>query len=178
MLAPTHTTPRGHMVLQPTYFTSSLFVDLAREDISHLITVYTERYSRSPPAHPFALFKDIWNNQGWTWLHFKAFDARSRDAFLKVTMRLFSGRSECLVSPHHELILYTERLAESESPLTRAAALFSLYTFFATQPSTSAPPLYTVAHLSVTIGKSFLCTASRSCSSLHHRHVSVFTEAA
>ncbi|KAG0704341.1 hypothetical protein DFH29DRAFT_1068062 [Suillus ampliporus] len=133
-LAPTHTTPRGQVVLQPAYFTSSLFVDPAREDINHLVRVYTERYGRSPPHQPFVLFKDIWSSHGWTWLHFKAFDARSRDAFLKVTMRLFS-----------------ERLAESESPLTRAAALFGLYTFFATQPSTSAPPLHALAHLPVTI---------------------------
>ncbi|KAG2150173.1 hypothetical protein BD769DRAFT_1410879 [Suillus cothurnatus] len=116
-LAPTHTTPRGQVVLQPTYFTCSLF-----------------RYARSPPLQPFMLFKDIWNNQGWTWLHFKVFDDRSRDAFLKVTMQLFS-----------------ERLAESEYPLTRAAALFGLYTFFATQPTTSAPPLYALAHLPMTI---------------------------
>ncbi|OAX44404.1 hypothetical protein K503DRAFT_765024 [Rhizopogon vinicolor AM-OR11-026] len=133
-LAPTHTTPRGQVILQPTYFTSSIFVDPAREDINHLIRVYTERYGMFPPSQPFALFKDIWNNQGWTWLHFKTFDARSRDAFLKVTMRLFA-----------------ERLAESEPPLTRAAALFGFYTFFATQPSTSAPPLHVLAHLPVTI---------------------------
>jgi hypothetical protein len=96
------------------------------------------------------LFKDIWNNQGWTWLHFKVFDDRSRDAFLKVTMQLFSGRIMM-----HQLSRssssYTERLAESEYPLTRAAALFGLYTFFATQPTTSAPPLYALAHLPMTI---------------------------
>ncbi|KAG1908260.1 uncharacterized protein F5891DRAFT_7073 [Suillus fuscotomentosus] len=133
-LAPTHTTPRGQVVLQPTYFTCSLFVDPAREDIDHLIHVYAERYARSPPSQPFLLFKDTWNNEGWTWLHFKVFDARSRDAFLKVAMQLLS-----------------ERLAASEYPLTRAAALFGLYTFFATQPSTSAPPLYALAHLPMTI---------------------------
>lgn len=133
-LAPTHTTSRGQVVLQPTYFTCSLFVDPAREDIDHLIRVYAERYARSPFPQPFVLFKDIWNDYGWTWLHFKVFDARSRDAFLKVTMQLFS-----------------ERLAESEDPLTRAAALLGLYTFFVTQPSTSAPPLYALAHLPMTI---------------------------
>lgn len=133
-LAPTHTTPRGQVVLQPTYFTCSLFVDPAREDIDHLIRVYVERYTRSPLPQPFVLFKDIWNNYGWTWLHFKVFDARSRDTFLKVTMQLFS-----------------ERLAESEYPLARAAALLGLYTFFVTQPSTSAPPLHALAHLPMTI---------------------------
>jgi hypothetical protein len=156
-LAPTHTTPRGQVVLQPTYFTCSLFVDPAREDIDHIIRVYAERYARSPPLQPFMLFKDIWNNQGWTWLHFKVFDDRSRDAFLKVTMQLFSGRIMM-----HQLSRssssYTERLAESEYPLTRAAALFGLYTFFATQPTTSAPPLYALAHLPMTIGKPLLCS--------------------
>ncbi|KAG1758983.1 hypothetical protein EDD22DRAFT_907928 [Suillus occidentalis] len=133
-LAPTHTTPRGQVVLQPTYFTCSLFVDPVREDIDHLIRVYVERYTRSPLPQPFGLFKDIWNNYGWTWLHFKVFDARSRDTFLKVTMQLF-----------------LERSAESEFPLARAAALLGLYTFFVTQPSTSAPPLHALAHLPMTI---------------------------
>lgn len=103
-LAPTHTTPRGQVVLQPTYFTSSLFVDPAREDINHLICVYTERYGMFPISQPFALFKDIWNNQGWTWLHFKTFDARPRDTFLKITMRLFLGRSRRLFLPDHSCI--------------------------------------------------------------------------
>ena len=49
--------------------------------------------------------------------------------------------------------LHTERLVDSEPLLTRAASLFGLYTFFATQPSTSAPPLQALAHLPVTIGK-------------------------
>ncbi|KAG2369490.1 hypothetical protein BDR07DRAFT_1267135 [Suillus spraguei] len=133
-LAATHTTPRGQVVLQPTYFTCSLFVDPAREDIDQLIRVYVERYARSQLLQPFVLFKDIWNNQGWMWLHFKVFDARSRDAFLKITMQLFS-----------------ERLVESEYPLTRAVALFGLYTFFATQPTAPAPPLHALAHLPMTI---------------------------
>jgi hypothetical protein len=68
---------------------------------------------------------------------------------------------------------YTERLAESEYPLARAAALLGLYTFFVTQPSTSAPPLHALAHLPMTIGELLLCseigqlTGSQTCISLY-----------
>lgn len=68
---------------------------------------------------------------------------------------------------------YTERLAESEYPLTRAAALLGLYTFFVTQPSTSAPPLHALAHLPMTIGEPLLgfeigqLTGSQTCISLY-----------
>ncbi|KAJ6621579.1 hypothetical protein B0H10DRAFT_2016477 [Mycena sp. CBHHK59/15] len=112
---------RGHVVLQPSYFTSSIYVKALRDDLTTL--------------QPFALFKDLWNAQGWEWLHFKVFERRTRDTFLNVTARLF-----------------LERMVKTEAPFTRTVALFALYTFFNTQPSGSAPPLNSLSHIPIPIG--------------------------
>lgn len=91
-LAPSPSTSRGGIIVQPSYFTSSLYIHPLRDDILHLIHVYTEQYVQTQPAQPFELFKTIWSGLGWTWMHFKVFDARSRDMFLRITMRLFLGK--------------------------------------------------------------------------------------
>lgn len=83
---------RGEVVLQPNYFTSSIYVNALRDDISTLIFHYHEAYSQPDVTKPFSLFKDIWVKLGWPWLHFKVFDSRSRQTFLEVTARLFLGR--------------------------------------------------------------------------------------
>lgn len=82
---------RGQIIVQPPYFTSFTFVDAVREDVTLLIQSYADQYERARPVQPFTLFKDIWVSQGWTWIHFKIFDARSREIFLKVMMRMFTG---------------------------------------------------------------------------------------
>lgn len=86
---------RGEIILQPAYFTSSAFVHAARADVDCLIQEYSQQYTRSAHSRirPFTLFKEVWQRQGWTWIQFKVFDTRSRAAFLRVVMRLFSG--EC-----------------------------------------------------------------------------------
>lgn len=81
---------RGQVVLQPNYFTSSIYVKALRDDISTLIYHFHERY-KEDNSKPFALFKTLWSSQGWKWMHFKAFDNRTRDTFLNVTVRLFLG---------------------------------------------------------------------------------------
>ncbi|EGO04274.1 hypothetical protein SERLA73DRAFT_173698 [Serpula lacrymans var. lacrymans S7.3] len=124
-------TSRGQVILQPSYFTSSLYVHAVRDDIATLSHLFADQYVRIQPMRPFGLFKDIWNRQGWTWLHFKVFDARSHESFLSITMRLFS-----------------ERLIETEASMSRVVALFGLYTFFSTQPS-SLPSLQSMAHLPI-----------------------------
>jgi hypothetical protein len=90
-LAPAPSASRGDVVLQPTYFTSSVYVKALRDDISTLILRYHEVYSQPQSLGPFALFKSIWLRMGWHWLQFKVFDHRSRQTFLDVTMRLFLG---------------------------------------------------------------------------------------
>jgi len=85
--------PTGkELTVQPSYFTSSLFVHPLREDILHLIHVFHERYVSTQPSHPFALFKTIWMSEGWQWMHFKVFDPRGRESFILVTARLFLGK--------------------------------------------------------------------------------------
>lgn len=93
LVAPSPSSSRGEIVLQPAYFTSSAFVHAARADIDCLIQQYSQQYAHSR-NHPFTLFKEIWQRLGWTWIQFKVFDTRSRAAFLRVVMRLFSG--ECV----------------------------------------------------------------------------------
>jgi hypothetical protein len=90
-LAPAPSASRGDVVLQPSYFTSSVYVKALRDDISMLILRYHEVHSQPQSLGRFALFKSIWLRMGWHWLQFKVFDHRSRRTFLDVTMRLFLG---------------------------------------------------------------------------------------
>ncbi|KAJ7099619.1 hypothetical protein C8R43DRAFT_250088 [Mycena crocata] len=124
---------RGQVVLQPTYFTSSVYAKALRDDITTLVHNFHEQYKEDNTA-PFTLFKSIWNTQGWKWMHFKVFDSRTRDTFLSVTVRLF-----------------LERMVKTEAPFTRAVALFALYTFFNTQPTGSAPTLRGLSHIPIPI---------------------------
>lgn len=88
--APSSSTSRGDVVLQPIYFTSSIYVKAFRDDLATLVLKYHEAYSQGG-SQPFALFKAVWMTMGWHWLHFKIFDSRSRQTFLEVTVRLFLG---------------------------------------------------------------------------------------
>ncbi|KAJ7654982.1 hypothetical protein DFH06DRAFT_1201228 [Mycena polygramma] len=124
---------RGNVVLQPTYFTSSVYVKALRDDITTLVHNFHEQY-KEDNSKPFALFKTLWNAQGWKWMHFKVFDSRTRETFLNVTVRLF-----------------LERMVKTEAPFTRTVALFALYTFFNTQPTGSAPPLHGLSHIPIPI---------------------------
>ena len=91
IIAPAPSASRGELILQPNYFTSSIYVRALRHDISILILKYHEAYSQSASSNPFNLFKSLWLSQGWNWLHFKVFDDRSRQTFLDITLRLFLG---------------------------------------------------------------------------------------
>ena len=90
--SPAPSAVRGDITLQPSYFTSSLYVNPLREDISDLISAFSQKYKEEKPTQPFACFKEIWKEQGWSWLHFKVFDSRARHSFISVTERLFLGR--------------------------------------------------------------------------------------
>lgn len=108
----------------------------------------------SDKSSPFALFKQIWSAFGWVWLHFKVFDGRSRERFIGITLRLFAGMHEfnfpkVTCSSDHFLL---ERMLETEDVIARVVALFGIYTFFMTQPSTSLPPVHSVKHIAVPIG--------------------------
>ncbi|KAI0319865.1 hypothetical protein OF83DRAFT_1108195 [Amylostereum chailletii] len=151
-LAPSPSATRGDLILQPNFFTSSLFVDSFRADIDRLVSLFCQRLedaetntsgsgsnsthfidaARASTAQPFTLFKRVWEEDGWTWLHFKTFDARTRWTYLRVVYRLF-----------------IERMEDTEPSLTRVAALFALCTFSFTQPNGSHPPLHTLNQIQV-----------------------------
>ncbi|KAF7310776.1 GH16 domain-containing protein [Mycena chlorophos] len=122
---------RGEVRLQPSYFTSSLYVNVLREDITNLILTFHDSY-KADTTRPFTTFKEIWVAQGWKWLHFRVFDLRARDTLLTTTARLF-----------------LERIVKSQAPFFRVAALFGLYTFFNTQPSGSSPALHSLSHIPI-----------------------------
>ena len=84
--SPSHADP----TLQPSYFTSSLYVDPLREDITELIAAFQEACATST-VPPFIAFKQVWRSQGWHLLHLRVFDNRTRERFLAVTFRLFLG---------------------------------------------------------------------------------------
>lgn len=89
-LAPTPSTTRGDLILQPPFFTSSLFVHPFRADIQRLIDLFVQEHAEHA-TRPFALFKRLWEEQGWTYMHLKIFDARTRHTYLTVACRLFVG---------------------------------------------------------------------------------------
>ena len=96
--APTVTTKaKGEPSIQPAYFTSDIFVDALRKDVLELGQTFAEEYSvrrtdgEQPNPRPFRLFKTIWARDGWQWLHLKILEARPREAFVSVVLRIFLG---------------------------------------------------------------------------------------
>lgn len=90
-VTPSPSASRGEVILQSTYFTSSLYVNALRNDITKLVALVRDEYAKSPSTPPFAHFKIVWRSQGWHYLHFMVFDNQSRSTFLDVTTRLFLG---------------------------------------------------------------------------------------
>lgn len=152
---------RGDLTLQPSYFTSSLFVYPLREDITNLTQIYSTKYAQSDRAQPFALFKGIWNEQGWTWLHLRVFDARAREKFLEVVFRLFIGANNTIITLHACKLTrtVTERLVSTSHPIEKVVAIFGIYTFYFSQPSTSGPSLYSLKHIPIPIGMFYVMPA-------------------
>lgn len=105
-LAPSPSASRGELVLQPAYFTASLFVEPFRADVQSLIDLFISGYAQAPK--PFAFFKQLWTEHGWMWFHLKVFDARTRETFLRVTCRLFVG-SSCSYLPLLSFGLFYQR---------------------------------------------------------------------
>ncbi|EJD03709.1 uncharacterized protein FOMMEDRAFT_105836, partial [Fomitiporia mediterranea MF3/22] len=128
--APSSGAQRGQATIQPAYFTSSLFVDALRADVRELERIYSKHYyalanateAEPSPLKPFELFKHIWEQLGWQWLHLKVLEPRARETFLDIVLRIFSEFTE-----------------SSESIMMRVVALLALYTFYMSQPSTSVP---------------------------------------
>ncbi|KAF5355883.1 hypothetical protein D9756_004106 [Leucocoprinus leucothites] len=132
--APSPSAGRGDVVIQPAFFTSILYVQPLREDISALSERFRGQYSeRDPAVSPFSLFKQLWRSEGWKWLHFKVFDDRARETFLLVTTRIF-----------------LEHLTEDD-PMARVVGLFGAYTFYYTQPEDTAPKLHRINHIPIPI---------------------------
>ncbi|KDQ19903.1 hypothetical protein BOTBODRAFT_51276 [Botryobasidium botryosum FD-172 SS1] len=140
-LGPTTQLYRTLPLLQPFYYSSSLFVDPVKQDIDNLLTAFTGDYTAGAAdaastvlAKPFPHFKSIWKAQKWDYAHLLVLDPRGRIAFVDTVTRLF-----------------LERASVSNPPITRAAAVFGLHAFFFSQPSLSGASLYQHNHISITI---------------------------
>ena len=152
-ICPAPSASRGEVILQPTYFTSSIFVKALRQDINNLLITYVEQFSNTQTPQPFALFKTTWCSQGWQWMHFMVFDNRARESFLDVISRLFLGTSSCAQVHFYPFTrpINLERVVESET-LLRAVALFGFYTFYYTQPTGTAPVLSHITRIAIPLG--------------------------
>ncbi|XP_006454658.1 hypothetical protein AGABI2DRAFT_182630 [Agaricus bisporus var. bisporus H97] len=131
---PSPSAGRGDAVLQPAYFTSVLYVQPLRDDISSLTEDFRTQFAqRDATTSPFSVFRQLWVLKGWKWLHFKVFDDRARQTFLLVTLRLF-----------------LERIG-NDDPLSRVVGVFGAYTFYYTQPCVAGPPLGRINHIPLPI---------------------------
>jgi hypothetical protein len=179
--SPAPSVTRGDILLQPSYFTSTLYVNPLREDVAQLVQIFAQAYLNQDVSHidedivvqpvidtpvfpsagdsiapkaseqPFAFFKKLWNDYGWSWLHVKVLDGRARESFIKVVLRCFSGiftRSNFPKATNR----HTEYFVDNINPLAQAVALFGMYTFFMTQPSTLGPALYAVKYIPLPLG--------------------------
>ncbi|KAG8905580.1 hypothetical protein FRB99_008638 [Tulasnella sp. 403] len=107
--------------LIPLFYTSNLFVDALREDVRDLLTAFEDRFAAGPDGtKPFPLFRSIWAEKDWNWLHLKCSEPHSRIDFLKTVFRVF-----------------IENIDSTKSASVQVAALFALYTFHGTQPPAS-----------------------------------------
>ncbi|THH10168.1 hypothetical protein EW145_g1521 [Phellinidium pouzarii] len=127
--APSSAAPRGEAIMQPSYFTSSLFVDALRADVQELARAYSDDYYRltsststsAEALRPFVLFKGVWIRQGWQWLHLKVLEPRA----------------QCT--------------QQTETHIMRVIGLFGLYTFYMSQPSSSTPSIHRVTGIPIPI---------------------------
>ncbi|KAI5898529.1 uncharacterized protein SCHCODRAFT_02697067 [Schizophyllum commune H4-8] len=130
--APT-VTSRADVMLQPNYFTSNIYVTQLEEDLKNLVQVFEEERKAQPNASPFRVFREVWSAEGWPFLHYRVFDARSREVSLKTTLRIF-----------------LQDAIDAKKDLTeRAVACFALFTFFETQPTDCSPRLLFVDRIPV-----------------------------
>ena len=146
---------RGDLSIQPSYFTSSLFVNPLREDLCNLAQEFDKQLKAQPEAKPFHIFKHIWIEQGWSWLHLKILEPRARAMFLSVTLRLFLGmlvRSGLVLNIMQNCETIESSISKTKPLVHRVAGLLCLYTFYATQPSPSVPTTYKTKHIPIALG--------------------------
>ena len=129
-IVPEPSTSRGDITLQPSYFTSSLYVEPLREDLRTLTDLFSEQYEAV--ERPFELFKKLWTEQGWCWLHLRVYDGRGRQMFLRITERVFIGTLVYAASSRLVLTVLLQNASQLPSPLLTEWSLYSRCTRFIT----------------------------------------------
>ncbi|VDC01898.1 unnamed protein product [Peniophora sp. CBMAI 1063] len=156
----------GELALQPSFFTSSLFVEPLREDISSLLSAFSGALhadsqgfhhgvptavatssAGSPDAGP-----DGQPPTSAASLNAEPFSVFKRiweeQGWAMLHWKAFDSRSR------HSFVrvvcrLFLERTLAKESLIDRVGALFGLYTFFCSQPESSSPPIHRVRYLEI-----------------------------
>ncbi|KAF6766563.1 hypothetical protein DFP72DRAFT_1089079 [Ephemerocybe angulata] len=126
--SPRHAEP----TIQPSYFTSSLYTEALREDISDLVAEFQEQYTANASEAPFSVFKRTWRAQKWHLLQLRVFDDRTPSWDIKTS---------------HDL----EKTKTCEPLFTRATTLLALYTFYSTQPLETIPAIWHLKHIPIPI---------------------------
>ncbi|KZT57862.1 hypothetical protein CALCODRAFT_433621 [Calocera cornea HHB12733] len=104
-LAPTTIVRGAPPALQPYYFTASLFVEPLRADIADLLAKFKDAVTARPdPESPFQLFKRLWIETGWKWVHLLVLEERGRKTFIGTVERCFLGERICRTGNKRVLI--------------------------------------------------------------------------
>ncbi|KZV76983.1 hypothetical protein PENSPDRAFT_679651 [Peniophora sp. CONT] len=156
----------GELALQPSFFTSSLFVEPLREDISSLLCAFSAALQADSQAFhpgveisaaaPSAESSDVVPNGQLpaSVAIAEPFSLFKRlweeQGWVMLHWKAFDSRSR------HSFVrtvcrLFLERTLEGETLSVRAGALFGLYTFFCSQPESSHPPIHRVKYLDIAI---------------------------
>ena len=159
----------GELALQPSFFTSSLFVEPLREDISSLLTAFSGTLQPdSQIDHPEEETSvatssvgppDVVQNEQQPPAA-SSTDAEPFSTFKRVWeqqgwamlhWKAFDSRSR------HSFVrvvcrLFLERTSEKDPLPIRVGALFGLYTFFCSQPESSYPPIHRVKYFDIAAG--------------------------
>ena len=90
--APQHPAPLQEISSHAIYFTSDLFVDPLRKDVTTLLNAFSEGLEVDPPLEdPEALFQELWVQKDWNVIYLKCTSSESRAEFIKTVTRVFIG---------------------------------------------------------------------------------------
>lgn len=142
----------------PLYYTSDLFVSLAREDIGGLLDAFAAHFaSQSAEDKPFNVFKGLWKERGWCYIHLKCTEAWSRRSFLQTMFRLWIGKYKHDRAMRLGLNVLISGKFDPEHPIQQqVGAFFGLYIFYSTQPR-GPNGLYALNKIPIAIGE-IICT--------------------
>ncbi|GAA6010368.1 hypothetical protein JCM11491_006289 [Sporobolomyces phaffii] len=115
--------PIGFAIQHQLFLCSEQWITPLHRDVNALLNAFewtwTARSASASTRSPFELFKDLWTDKGWAYVHLLGVaDGPMRVPWGESVLRAFA-----------------EHLTERETPLRQIGALFAIYTFCKTQSS-------------------------------------------